>query len=222
MEEICHCLSLCISPWGGGGGELLPYSFWKGVCRWVRESATLYQTKFCKFCDRIPIFCEQSRWTDPILDQFSTITRPYARLNGMKTIPFPVAHTRIANKKRSIVMAVCGWVVAMTFVVVDFATRKQPQKYTTIESVGSCVQFVQKTGSPKLYYVLPIICIAVPSITIVTCYIKIYQTIRQHNTAAAPSAQGGHSSYGVEEAKITRMLTVVVVEFCLCWPAAAY
>ena len=140
----------------------------------------------------------------------------------MKTIPFPVAHTRIANKKRSIVMAVCGWVVAMTFVVVDFATRKQPQKYTTIESVGSCVQFVQKTGSPKLYYVLPIICIAVPSITIVTCYIKIYQTIRQHNTAAAPSAQGGHSSYGVEEAKITRMLTVVVVEFCLCWPAAAY
>ena len=118
----------------------------------------------------------------------------------MKTIPFPVAHTRIANKKRSIVMAVCGWVVAMTFIVVDFATMKQPQKYTTIESVGSCVQFVQKMGSP-----------------IVVCYIKIYQTIRHHNTAAAPSSQGGHSSYGVEEAKITRMLTVVVVGFCLCW-----
>ena len=25
------------------------------------------------------------------------ITRPYPRLNGLKTIPFPVAHTRIAN-----------------------------------------------------------------------------------------------------------------------------
>ena len=48
-------------------------------------------------------------------------------------------------------------------------------------------------------------------------YIEIYQTIRQHNTAAAPSSQGGHSSYGVEEAKITRMLTVVVVGFYLCW-----
>ena len=34
---------------------------------------------------------------DPILDQFSMITRPYTRLNGLKTIPFPAAHTRLAN-----------------------------------------------------------------------------------------------------------------------------
>ena len=27
---------------------------WMGLCRWVRESPTLYQTKFCKFCDPIP------------------------------------------------------------------------------------------------------------------------------------------------------------------------
>ena len=32
-----------------------------------------------------------------ILDQFSMITRPYTRLNGLKTIPFPAGHTRIAN-----------------------------------------------------------------------------------------------------------------------------
>ena len=34
---------------------------------------------------------------DPILDQFFMITKPYIRLNGLKTIPFPVAHTRITN-----------------------------------------------------------------------------------------------------------------------------
>ena len=34
---------------------------------------------------------------DPILDQFSMITRPYPRVNGLKTISFPVAHTCIAN-----------------------------------------------------------------------------------------------------------------------------
>ena len=34
---------------------------------------------------------------DPILDQFSMITRPYTRLNGFKTLPFPAAHTRISN-----------------------------------------------------------------------------------------------------------------------------
>ena len=32
-----------------------------------------------------------------ILDQFSMITRPYPRVNGLKPIPFPAAHTRIAN-----------------------------------------------------------------------------------------------------------------------------
>ena len=32
-----------------GGGYY--HIVWMGVCRWVRESPTLYQTKFCKFCD---------------------------------------------------------------------------------------------------------------------------------------------------------------------------
>ena len=34
---------------------------------------------------------------DSILNQFSMITRPYNRPHGLKTIPFPAAHTRIAN-----------------------------------------------------------------------------------------------------------------------------
>ena len=34
---------------------------------------------------------------DSILDQFSMITRPYTRPDGLKTIRFPAAHTRIAN-----------------------------------------------------------------------------------------------------------------------------
>ena len=36
------------------------------------------------------------KW-DLILDHFSMITRPYTRINGLKTISFPAAHTRRAN-----------------------------------------------------------------------------------------------------------------------------
>ena len=116
------------------------------------------------------------------------------------------------------VMVVCVWVVTIALdTVVGFALTKQPLKVTTIESVFSCNQFFQKAGSFKLYIIISIIYIVIPSLTIVACYIKIYQTIRQHNTAAAPSLQGGHSSYGVEEAKITRMLTVLVVGFYFSW-----
>ena len=114
-------------------------------------------------------------------------------------------------------MTVYVWVVtiAMT-IVLDFATRKQFQGFI-VEQTPPCVKFLGNNVLSKLYGIIPIIFIAVPSTTIVACYIEIYQTIRQHNTAAAPSSQGGHSSYGVEEAKITRMLTVVVVGFYLCW-----
>ena len=39
---------------------------------------------------------DPGKW-DPILDQFSMITRPSTRPNGLKTIPSPAAHTRLAN-----------------------------------------------------------------------------------------------------------------------------
>ena len=39
---------LCSDP--GGYSHIV----WVGVCRWVRESPTLYKSKFCKFCDPIP------------------------------------------------------------------------------------------------------------------------------------------------------------------------
>ena len=39
---------------GGGGGGGYSHIVWVGVCRWVRESPTLYYTKYCKFCDLIP------------------------------------------------------------------------------------------------------------------------------------------------------------------------
>ena len=130
----------------------------------------------------------------------------------------PALYPSIFFKKRSVAMAVCAWVVTIAqFTVVFFATTKQRQNFTTIESVVSCIQFVQTTVSSKLHFVTSVIYIVVPSLIIVACYIKIYQTIRQHNNAAAPSSEGVHSSYGVEEAKITRMLTVAVVGFYLCW-----
>ena len=65
---------------------------------------TNYESKFCKFCDPIPetqeyprfnlllIFCPLS---DPVKRWYETlfkITRPYPRVNGLKTIPFPVAY----------------------------------------------------------------------------------------------------------------------------------
>ena len=48
-------------------------------------------------CSLFQSFVSDPVKRDPILDQFSIITRPYPSLNGLKTTPFPAAHTRIAN-----------------------------------------------------------------------------------------------------------------------------
>ena len=57
---------------------------------------TLFQTKNVQVF-LISISVSDPGKRDPTLDQFSMITRPYTRLNGLKTIPFPAAHTCIAN-----------------------------------------------------------------------------------------------------------------------------
>ena len=48
-------------------------------------------------CSRFQSFVSDPVKRDPILDQFSMITRRYTRLNGLKALPFPAEHTRIAN-----------------------------------------------------------------------------------------------------------------------------
>ena len=79
--------------------------------------------------------------------------------------------------------------------VVGFVT-KHSQKVNRIESVFSCNQFFQKGGSFKLYIIISVTYVDTSSITIVACDINIYETIRQHNTTAAPPSEGAFFLWG--------------------------
>ena len=161
--------------------------------------------------------CNFYYFCSTILAGVSSLTVMLLAINRYYRVVRPVLYANIFSKKRAVTMIIGVWVVTIVLVTVDdFAIRKHPQKLT-VKPVASCVQFLQSTGLSIFYFVIAVIYLVVPSITIVACYTKIYQTIRQHNTAAVPSSQGGRSSYGMEEAKITRMLTVVVIGFYLCW-----
>ena len=153
-----------------------------------------------------------------ILAGVSILTVMLLAINRYFRVVRPAMYRKLFTKKRSVTMIICAWVVPITQdTVVGLVTIKQPLKVTPIESVFSCNQFFQNAGSFKPYTIISIIFIVIPSLIIVACYSRIYQIIRQHNTAAAPSSQGGQSSYGVEEAKITRMLTAVIVAFYFSW-----
>ena len=101
---------------------------------------------------------------------------------------------------------------------VSVRSRKYILVQRNILIQGNYIHSRKYSASALTFYrVLRSAPIVVSGLVITSCYVKIYQTIRHHNTAAAPSSQGGHFSYGVEEAKITRMLTVVLIGFYLCY-----
>ena len=129
----------------------------------------------------------------------------------------PQMYRNIYSKKSSAMMAVVTWVVTLvlfgSFPLLGFRYEVS-ESNPTIDKINfaNAVSYIYIYAIflAILYRILPVLVIAI-------CYVKIYKTIRQHNTASAPSTQEGNSPYGVQEAKITGLLTAVVVGFCLCW-----
>ena len=129
----------------------------------------------------------------------------------------PQMYRNIYSKKSSAMMAVVTWVVTVVLVSsypllgVRYEVSESNPTISKL-SFGNAVShiYIYAIFLASLYRIVPVF-------VIVICYVKIFKTIHQHNTAAAPSTQEGNSPYGVEEAKITRLLTAVVVGFCLCW-----
>ena len=113
-------------------------------------------------------------------------------------------------------MAVTVWIVTRLVINVGYRLVGFHFRISRFNPISPVAVFSNRNAS--IYY--NIICsfsIIFPNLVVIICYSKIYQTIRQHNSATAPPSQEEHSSYGVEEAKMTRLLTVVVVCFYFCW-----
>ena len=114
----------------------------------------------------------------------------------------PALYVKIFSKKRSLAIAVSVWIetIAVTMVL---AIVVWMQRHKVTVTSTNCVQLVLNHISSKFSLVICITTMAVPSIAIVACYIKIYQIIRHYNTASAPSSQGDQCAYGVVEMKVT-------------------
>ena len=151
-----------------------------------------------------------------ILGGISIFTVMLLAINRYFRVVRPASYGTIYSKKSSAVMAATAWIVLTVIVcvgwsVLEFKCRPYPANPTIILIVFS-------SGSVlTIHSILYCSSIVIPGLVVTLCCVKIYQTIRHHNVAAAPSSQEGQSSYGVEEAKITRMLTVVLIGFCLCY-----
>ena len=144
----------------------------------------------------------------------SLLTVMLLAINRYMRIIKPDLYPTIYTKKRSIVMAVSAWIVTIAVVVMkSVIAGLRFQTFTILPTF--CIHIVTNPDVSIAITVVDNIYIVAPLIAIVACYLRISQTVHNHNTAVTP--QVTNTGYGVEEAKMTRVLTVVVVGFCLCW-----
>ena len=150
------------------------------------------------------------------LGRTSMLTVMLLAINRYFRVVKPTLYRNTYTKKSSAVIAVTAWIVSAVVACVAWSVLglefRRSSAYPTI-----ILHVFPSTREFRIDVAVRGFLIAVAGLVIVSCYVKIYQTIRHHNTAAAPSSQEGHSSYGVEEAKITRILTVVLIGFYFCW-----
>ena len=151
-----------------------------------------------------------------ILGGTSVLTVILLAINRYFRVVRPTLYHNIYSMKSSTVMAATAWVVSTVTVCVVWSVlgielRLYPANPTVFLLVFPSLSAL------TVFRVLYSSSVVVSVLVITSCYVKIYQTIRHHNTAAAPSSHEGHSSYGVGETKITRILTVVLIGFYLCY-----
>ena len=122
----------------------------------------------------------------------------------------------VYTKRRSLRMTVSAWTVSVVVVMVMFFISGIQFQRDSIKP-SLCLWVFSKRSGPIIVRVVPNIIITVCSLVIAVCSVKVYHTIRQHNITVSPSSEVKHSPLGVEQAKVTRILTAVVVGFYICF-----
>ena len=146
----------------------------------------------------------------------SLLTVMLLAINRYFRVVRPELYHNIYSKKSSTFMAVTAWILTTLVINVGYRLVGFHFRISRFNPTSPVAVFPNRNAS--IYYnIIRGISIIFPSLVVIICYSKIYQTIRQHNSTTAPPSQEGHSPYGVEEAKMTRLLTVVVVCFYFCW-----
>ena len=152
------------------------------------------------------------------LSGVSLLTMMLLAINRYFRVVRPTVYRNIYSKKSSTILASFAWVT--TIITIVSAVTFTGIRFQPNANASAVLPFFPNTNAVVLFYVLESIYIIVPSSVCIACYVKIYQAIHQHNTAVVPSRSGGHLPYGVEEAKTTRLLTVILVAFYFCWMPA--
>ena len=146
----------------------------------------------------------------------SLLTLMLLAVNRYLRVTRPALCSGIYSKRNAVLTAVSAWIVTIVPTIAVFSTSVIQFETYAIQPT-QCFKFYPNRSSLASATVLFNSVIVVSGLAIVVCYVKVWRTIHQHNNAITISSQGRHRAFGVEEAKVTKILTVIVVGFYVCW-----
>lgn len=163
-------------------------------------------------------FCQFNGFISYYWGAVSIFTLTLTAINRYFCIVRPEHYQDLFTKRRTLVSLVLVWIVALCLgLLIIFEARVEFQWHPTSLY---CREILPNNLSQRLIAVLIIgICSVLSSFCIVFCYARVFNAIRRHNNAVAPSLQSGSNAEKrrAEEVRTCRILFAAVVAVCACW-----
>ena len=125
----------------------------------------------------------------------------------------------IFSKRRSCIMLGSAWLFVACYVSIPKLSGLQT--YAFIPGYALChVVYLSSAGLLVQYSIVITLFLLIPLAVAIICYIKVSQTICQHNLDITQNLQPRHRQrrhMTVHEIKVSKSLFVVVFAFVLCW-----
>ena len=120
----------------------------------------------------------------------SLLTVMLLALNRYFCVVRPSVYPKLFSNNGSITMAVSAWIVTIIAVtIMFFATGVQFETLSVQPAV--CLRTFTDNAGKISFGVCYNAYIAIPSLVIVFCYVRIYQSVRKHNAVALSSPRKG-------------------------------
>ena len=154
--------------------------------------------------------CQYQGYVAVTLAVASTQTLALMAVNRYFRIVSPAKYRRYFTKKRTTIMILVLWFYCMwaplPYILSGYKMVFHPSKFFC---------YLQIDSGPFTAFLVTVY-VGLPTCVIFFCYLRIFQTVRSHNTNFQ-TTDVANNTVNVEEIKIARTLFVIVVFFNLCW-----
>lgn len=151
----------------------------------------------------------------------SLTTLTLIAINRFVRVVKPTLYPSIYTKRAAKITVVLAWLVTFTIIGVCFTftgIEFQPSPFNPTRTFP----FFETKKSRLFFYIMHTGYIVLSGTIMCACYMRIYQALRQHTQAVAPTLNPTNrvncsSQNLVAEIRTTKLLAVVLVAFYICW-----